>query len=168
MSNDDPGFHQISEIVSALITGSQQLKNMVAQLRSELETMRESEINQARYQAEMEKHDVCLANNRLCFLSVPKYVDQDVLFQQILTHLQIDPNINKSCSNCGREACLECMACRRAWYCTSFCQQRDWNIHQHHCNIIPGSESILASSQIQVVQDGHTQEPSEVDNLHSN
>ncbi|XP_051160030.1 deformed epidermal autoregulatory factor 1 isoform X2 [Leptopilina boulardi] len=40
---------------------------------------------------------------------------------------------NKKCSNCNREAFAECSLCRRTPYCSTFCQRKDWSVHQGEC-----------------------------------
>ncbi|KAF0989129.1 hypothetical protein HZS_101 [Henneguya salminicola] len=150
-------FAQIEEIVNAMYGASQQLKMMLDQLRSHYESIRESAINQVRVQAELEKREA-LNQQRNEIISVLRRVltvDQDVVLQQIMSQLQVEPNHVKSCSNCGRDAFLECTACRRACYCSTYCQQRDWPLHQHQCALAQNAESMVASSNIQVqVDDG--------------
>ncbi|XP_043476465.1 deformed epidermal autoregulatory factor 1 [Leptopilina heterotoma] len=40
---------------------------------------------------------------------------------------------NKKCANCNREAFAECSLCRRTPYCSTFCQRKDWSVHQGEC-----------------------------------
>ncbi|KAL1117494.1 hypothetical protein AAG570_004816 [Ranatra chinensis] len=40
---------------------------------------------------------------------------------------------NKKCANCNREAFAECSLCRRTPYCSTFCQRKDWAVHQVEC-----------------------------------
>ncbi|XP_058797575.1 deformed epidermal autoregulatory factor 1 [Phymastichus coffea] len=40
---------------------------------------------------------------------------------------------SKKCANCNRDAYAECSLCRRTPYCSTFCQRKDWNVHQVEC-----------------------------------
>ncbi|KAJ8684386.1 hypothetical protein QAD02_020178 [Eretmocerus hayati] len=40
---------------------------------------------------------------------------------------------DKKCANCNRSALAECSLCRRTPYCSTFCQRKDWNVHQVEC-----------------------------------
>jgi hypothetical protein len=44
----------------------------------------------------------------------------------------MDPCIFQ-CANCNRDAFAECSLCRRTPYCSTFCQRKDWSIHQVEC-----------------------------------
>lgn len=37
------------------------------------------------------------------------------------------------CINCGRVAISECTGCRKVYYCSAFCQRKDWKDHQLTC-----------------------------------
>ncbi|XP_058264197.1 deformed epidermal autoregulatory factor 1 homolog isoform X5 [Hemibagrus wyckioides] len=41
--------------------------------------------------------------------------------------------IKHTCVNCGREASSECAGCHKVYYCSNFCQKKDWKDHQHSC-----------------------------------
>ncbi|KAF1744272.1 hypothetical protein MXB_1709 [Myxobolus squamalis] len=163
-SQSSSAFNQIEEIVNAMFAASQQLKMMLESLRIQYESVRDTAVNQIRVQAEIEKREA-LIQQRSEIVSVLRRVlsvDQDVLLQQIMSQLQVEPSQVKviefdpnqqNCSNCGRDAFLECTACRRACYCSTYCQQRDWPLHQHQCALAQNSESMVASSNIQVQGD---------------
>ncbi|XP_045531232.1 deformed epidermal autoregulatory factor 1 [Pieris brassicae] len=40
---------------------------------------------------------------------------------------------SKKCANCNRAASAECSLCRRTLYCSTFCQKKDWAVHQIEC-----------------------------------
>ncbi|KII63313.1 Deformed epidermal autoregulatory factor 1 [Thelohanellus kitauei] len=165
-------FTQIEEVVNAMFAASQNLKVMLDQLRIQYESLRDNSINQIRVQAEVEKRDALMHQRNEIAGILRRFlpVEHEVLIQQIIQQIQGETNHVRSCSNCGRDAFLECTACRRAWYCSTYCQQRDWPIHQHQCALVQNSESMVASSNIQVHVDESNEnvEASTNDNINSN
>lgn len=148
--NGSVSFNQIEEIVTAMVNASQNLKMMVDQMRMHFEGVRETSINQLRVQAELDKRDALLQqrNEITGILRRCLPVEQEVIIQQVLTQVQGETAVVKSCASCGRDAFLECTACRRACYCSTYCQQRDWPVHQHQCALVQNTESMVASSNI--------------------
>lgn len=54
-----------------------------------------------------------------------------------VTNIPLQPTTDntdiKKCANCNREAYAECSLCRRTPYCSTFCQRKDWSLHQMNC-----------------------------------
>ncbi|XP_027019685.2 deformed epidermal autoregulatory factor 1 homolog isoform X1 [Tachysurus fulvidraco] len=65
--------------------------------------------------------------------------------------------IKHTCVNCGREASSECAGCHKVYYCSNFCQKKDWKDHQHSCTQ-PGvtvgihDEAHIASMEVEKVK----------------
>ncbi|KAL7644507.1 UNVERIFIED_CONTAM: hypothetical protein RMT77_005339 [Armadillidium vulgare] len=68
---------------------------------------------------------------------------QPVMIDALTTSI---PNLaacheKKKCVNCNRECSMECSSCRRKWYCSLFCQRRDWPSHRDECDSLRASPS---------------------------
>lgn len=55
----------------------------------------------------------------------------------------------KKCANCNRDAMAECSLCRKTPYCSTFCQRKDWHVHQVECSRDP----LEATQQIMLLVD---------------
>ncbi|KAM9496620.1 deformed epidermal autoregulatory factor 1 homolog isoform 1-T1 [Clarias gariepinus] len=65
--------------------------------------------------------------------------------------------IKHTCVNCGREASNECAGCHKVYYCSNFCQKKDWKDHQHSCSqpsVTVGvhDEAHIASMEVEKVK----------------
>nr|UEC49172.1 deaf1 [Hofstenia miamia] len=57
-------------------------------------------------------------------------------------HLEVlDAEHASQCSNCGRETRSVCNNCEKTFYCSEFCQGRDWNNHIVSCEGLSQSSS---------------------------
>jgi len=134
--NQLSGTHwiQLEEAATAFISMAQQLKFMVEQAKIQSEAMKDTAVAQAKIQAENEKREAinqirlqsfAQLSQALATVQSEKGDGQSVDLRQL--------SIVRSCQNCSRDALLECTGCHKVYYCTQFCQRKDWVIHQKIC-----------------------------------
>ncbi|XP_065221259.1 deformed epidermal autoregulatory factor 1 homolog [Planococcus citri] len=63
--------------------------------------------------------------------------ESSMSIEETVTNISLQPRTGntdvKKCANCNREAYAECSLCRRTPYCSTFCQKKDWSMHQMNC-----------------------------------
>lgn len=118
-------WNQIEELTNALISNAQQIKYLVEQIKLHPECMDQSSQNSNAKQKTETLNVLKRAINDV-------RSDRDTIINQIFSQLRPEISL-KVCSNCAREASLECTICRRTFYCSPYCQQKDWTNHLNHC-----------------------------------
>ncbi|XP_065051637.1 deformed epidermal autoregulatory factor 1 homolog [Rhopilema esculentum] len=132
---NNPHWIQLEETVTSLLSMAHQLKFMIEQAKIQSDAAKDTAVTQAKIQAENEKRE---AINQIRLQSIAQlsqalasaHNDKGDL-QQLNMRQQI--TIIKNCQNCDRDALLECTGCHRVYYCSQFCQKKDWINHQRIC-----------------------------------
>eukprot|EP00794_Sanderia_malayensis_P012851 gene12851-14173_t len=117
---------QLEEMATSLISMAQQLKFMIDQAKVQSDALRDTAVTQAKIEAETDKRE---AVNQIRLQSFSQ-------LSHALSTSQADANqlsIIKNCQNCSRDALLECTGCHKVYYCSQFCQKKDWVNHQKIC-----------------------------------
>uniref|UniRef100_A0A131XKL6 Putative deformed epidermal autoregulatory factor 1 n=1 Tax=Hyalomma excavatum TaxID=257692 RepID=A0A131XKL6_9ACAR len=131
---------QLEEMVKNLAKQVQELQKQVDLVKAQSVTTREAALERLRVQLENEKKEAMnntwleaqLSLSRGAMeVGTEKEASQSSSQASGTAEKDLLP---KRCTNCNREALLECTGCHRVSYCSPFCQRKDWNTHQQSCS----------------------------------
>ncbi|XP_062859567.1 deformed epidermal autoregulatory factor 1 homolog isoform X2 [Trichomycterus rosablanca] len=135
-TNEQHTWLYLEETANTLLNTVQQLKALIAQAKQA------SQANSS-----LEKNDCSRKDSFVSQLSLAD--DTEGKITEII--------IKHTCVNCGREASSECAGCHKVYYCSSFCQKKDWKDHQHSCSqssvaVVVHDEAHIASMEVEKVK----------------
>lgn len=111
----------LEEMANTILNNVQQLKSLIEQAKQSSAESAAGE-DQAR-------RECPLGQPFQSPLSFPQTDDSDTKRSSDID----DIIMNQMCINCGRVAISECTGCRKVYYCSAFCQRKDWKDHQLTC-----------------------------------
>ncbi|CAL1279808.1 unnamed protein product [Larinioides sclopetarius] len=163
--NEQKQWWQLEEMVKNAVRQILELQKQVEVVKNQSAITREAALQELKVQMENEKKEALSACRLEAQVALSRALleaksEKEAAVQQAIeqSRLEMEEKINslvadkveitKRCSNCDREAFSECTGCHRVFYCSAFCQRKDWITHKDDCgeNILDADCSELIDS----------------------
>ncbi|KAF8791929.1 Deformed epidermal autoregulatory factor 1 like protein [Argiope bruennichi] len=153
--NEQKQWWQLEEMVKSAVRQILELQKQVEAVKNQCAVTREAALQELKVQMENEKKEALSTCRLEAQVALSRALleaksEREVAIQQAIEQARVEMeekinslvadkvDITKRCANCDREAFSECTGCHRVFYCSAFCQRKDWINHKDHCG-----ESIL-------------------------
>jgi hypothetical protein len=127
----------VEDAVDSLSTATASLKAIVQEMRDRTN----QEVDNLRSQLQNSVQTTLVQNPVVGHPQILRIFDSnriqtysiEVLDPDSFKPMQSNSSSLSKCENCGRDGSLECSGCHVVHYCSSFCQKKDWPLHQAAC-----------------------------------